>query len=115
MTSWLFPIMGITQQQRDACFNLYVKQKEAGKVQTRYWMPKNQGSREKAGVKYKKPPKPIKPRTNISFSKGNAAEDKLIRALKMRSENKMSSSQIAEVLNVHPATVRKWFQKHPKK
>jgi len=39
--------------------------------------------------------------------------DKCERALKMRRENKLTSSQIAESLGCDASTVRRWFRKFP--
>lgn len=114
--SWLSPILGgSTKAQRDACYYLFLKSKEAGRVTTHEWQwvpeEKSRKTYERKKVYERKARKPPKP---ISFSP-NDAHSQAAAAFQMRSQKKLTSEQIAEVLGIDPRTVRKWFKAGPTK
>ena len=97
--------------QRLAAFRLLEKAKEEGRITTHEWIHKPDRKKvvEKKGAYLRKIPVFVN-KTNISFSKGNSGDDKQLQARRMKKQGKLTTKQIAEVLNVNPRTVRKWLQ-----
>ena len=100
--TWFSPLMGSTKAQRDACWNLYMKQKESGRVIENHWdpsPPENPQHTSRAKFGTRKP----------QFFGARKNDPVGLKAEAIKLKNKLSSREISDKLGVSGRTIRRWL------